>query len=447
MSIYKSAVQKPVTTALIFLAVIVIGVFCYVQLPIDQFPEMDPPYITVMTTYPGASASEVESNVTKVMENSLNSVDHLKELTSKSKDNISSVTMEFEWGTDLEEVLNDVRTYVDIVKDNLPDGCSNPIVMRLSTSMMPVIQYAIMADESYPALDKMLDDEIIPQLNRVDGIGNLTVSGAPERYVYVYLDQQKLDAYGLTVETVGNMIAANNLNMSSGTVKLAKEQYQMEVRSEFASSDEINDIAVTTTADGRQVFVRDIAMVKDTIKELSLDEKADGRECARLMVTKQTGANTVQICKDVRKEVARIQKTLPSDVHFKMIYDSSENIQNSIDSLNESIMYALCKGDLSKMNGKIPFDAELEHDASAEKVVSNYITYLGEAIVDYVNIFRPDVVLLSGGVCNQGERLTKPLNAYIRQYCFGGEKAFIPEVRCATLGSHAGVIGAANLCG
>ena len=180
MAIYKTAVQKPVTTALIFLAVIVIGVFCYVQLPIDQFPEMDPPYVTVMTTYPGASASEVESNVTKVMENSLNSVDHLKELTSKSKDNISSVTMEFEWGTDLDEVLNDVRTYVDIVKDNLPDGCSNPIVLRLSTSMMPVIQYAVMADESYPALDKLLDDEIIPQLNRVDGIGNLTVSGAPE---------------------------------------------------------------------------------------------------------------------------------------------------------------------------------------------------------------------------------------------------------------------------
>ena len=341
MAIYKSAVQKPVTTALIFLAVIVIGVFCYIQLPIDQFPEMDPPYVTVMTTYPGASASEVESNVTKIMENSLNSVDHLKELTSQSKDNISSVTLEFEWGTNLDEVLNDVRTYVDIVKDRLPDGCSNPIVLRLSTSMMPVIQYAVMADESYPALDKMLNDEIIPQLNRVDGIGNLTVSGAPDRYVYVYLDQQKLDAYGLTVESVGNMIAANNLNMSSGTVKLAKEQYQMEVRSEFLSSDEIKDIVVSSTADGRQVFVRDIATVRDTIKELALDEKTDGRECARLMVTKQTGANTVQICRDVRKEVARIQKTLPADVQFKMIYDSSENIQNSIDSLQESILYAL----------------------------------------------------------------------------------------------------------
>ncbi len=341
MAIYKSAVQKPVTTALIFVAVIIIGIFCYVQLPVDQFPEMDPPYITVMTTYPGASASEVETNVTKVMENSLNSVDHLKELTSKSKDNISQVTLEFEWGTNLDEVINDVRTYVDLVKDNLPDGCSNPIILRLSTSMMPVIQYAVTANESYPALDKMLDDEIIPQLNRVDGIGNLTVSGAPDRYVYVYLDQQKLDAYGLTVENVGNVISANNLNMSSGTVKLQKEQYQMEVRSEFVESSEINNLVVTTTADGRQVYVRDIATVKDTIKELSLDEKTDGIECARLMITKQTGANTVQICRDVRKEIAKIQETLPSDVKFKLIYDSSENIENSINSLKESIGYAL----------------------------------------------------------------------------------------------------------
>lgn len=341
MAIYKSAVQKPVTTALIFVAVIIIGIFCYVQLPVDQFPEMDPPYITVMTTYPGASASEVETNVTKVMENSLNSVDHLKELTSKSKDNISQVTLEFEWGTNLDEIINDVRTYVDLVKDNLPDGCSNPIILRLSTSMMPVIQYAVTANESYPALDKMLDDEIIPQLNRVDGIGNLTVSGAPDRYVYVYLDQQKLDAYGLTVENVGNVISANNLNMSSGTVKLKKEQYQMEVRSEFVESSEINNLVVTTTQDGRQVYVRDIATVKDTIKELSLDEKTDGIECARLMITKQTGANTVQICRDVRKEIAKIQETLPADVKFKLIYDSSENIENSINSLKESIGYAL----------------------------------------------------------------------------------------------------------
>jgi len=341
MAIYKTAVQKPITTALIFVAVIVIGIFAYTKLPIDQFPEMNPPYVTVMTTYAGASASEVETNVTKIMENSLNSVDHLKELTSTSKDNMSMVTLEFEWGCDIDEVVNDIRTYVDLVKDNLPDGCSNPIILRLSTSMMPIIQYSITADESYPALDKIINDEIIPQLNRVDGIGNLSASGAPERYVYVYLDQDKLDAYGLSVESVGQTIAAQNKNVSSGTVKLKKEQYQMEVRSEFAESSEINDLVVTTTQDGRQVKVRDIALVKDTIKELSLDEKANGRECARLIVTKQTGGNTVQVCRDVKKEVAKIQKTLPADVKFEVINDGSESIESAVRSLEESIMYAL----------------------------------------------------------------------------------------------------------
>ncbi len=341
MAIYKTAVQKPITTALIFVAVIIIGIFAYTKLPIDQFPQMDPPYVTVMTTYPGASASEIETNVTKILENNLNSVDHLKELTSQSKDNMSMVTMEFEWGCNIDEIVNDIRTYVDLCKDRLPDGCSNPIILRLSTSMMPIIQYSITADESYPALDKIIQDEIIPQLNRVDGIGNLSASGAPERYVYVYLDQDKLDAYGLSVESVGQIISAQNMNVSSGTVKLKKEQYQMEVRSEFVESSEINDLVVTTTRDGRQVYVRDIATVKDTIKELSLDEKTNGRECARLIVTKQTGGNTVQVCKDVRKEVARIQKTLPADVKIEMIYDSSESIESAVNSLEESIMYAL----------------------------------------------------------------------------------------------------------
>ena len=341
MSIYKTSVQKPITTALIFVAVIVIGLFSYTQLPIDQFPEMNPPYVTVMVTYPGASASEVETNVTKILENSLNSVDHLKELTSKSKDNLSQVTLEFEWGVELDEIVNDIRTYVDLCKDNLPDGCSNPIILRLSTSMMPVIQYSVTARESYPSLDKLLDDEIIPQLNRVDGIGNLTVSGEPERRVYIYLDQQKLDAYGLTLENVGQMVTAQNLNMSSGTVKLEKEQYQMEVRSEYAESQEIGNVVVASDPQGRQVFLRDIAVVKDTIKELSLDEKTDGIDCARLIVTKQTGGNTVQVCEDVRKEIAKIQKTLPTDVEIRLIYDSSENIRNSINSLEESIGYAL----------------------------------------------------------------------------------------------------------
>ena len=341
MAIYKTAIEKPVTTVLIFVAVIVIGIYSFLKLPIDQFPEMDPPYITVMTTYPGASASEMETNVTKIMENALTSVDHLKHITSQSKDNISVVTLELEWGSNMDEAVNDVRSFVDMAANNLPDNCAKPVIFKLSTSSMPICQYSITADETYAGLDKILNDEVVPQLNHIDGIGNISLSGAPDRYVYVNIDQQKLDAYGLTLEQVGQVVTANNLNLSSGTIKMPQEQYQMQVRSEYIESSEIENLMVTMTPQGQQVFIRDIATVKDTIKDLSLDEKTNGREAVRLVIAKQTGANTVQVCRDVRKELALIQQQLPTDVKIEKIYDSSENIQNSINSLEESVLYAL----------------------------------------------------------------------------------------------------------
>lgn len=306
-----------------------------------MFPQMDPPYITVMTTYPGASASEMETNVTKYMENALTSVDHLKHITSQSKDNMSVVVLELEWGANMDEAVNDVRSYVDMTKSNLPDNCGTPMIFKLSTSAMPVAQYSITADETYAGLDKIMNDEVIPQLNHIDGIGNISLSGAPDRHVYINIDQQKLDAYGLTIEQVGQVIQANNLNLSSGTVKMPQEQYQMQVRSEYIESSEIEDLMVTMTPQGQQVFIRDIATVKDTIKDLSLDEKTNGREAVRLIIAKQTGANTVQVCRDVREELAKIQKQLPSDVKIEKIYDLSDTIQNSINSLEESVLYAL----------------------------------------------------------------------------------------------------------
>ena len=341
MSIYKSAINSPITTALVFVAVMILGVFSYMRLPIDQFPEMEPPYVSVMTAYPGANSSEIETNVSKLLENSLNSVEGLKEIMSTSKDNLSLVTLEFEWGYDLDEAVNDIRSSIDMVYDNLPDGVSRPLIFKFNTSSMPIMQYAITADESYPGLEKILDDQVINVLNRIDGIGNLSLGGAPKRYVYIDLDPQKLDAYGLSVEQVGNAVSANNLNLASGSVKMGKEQYQLRVQSEYVESREMNDIVVTTTPMGKQVYVRDLAEVRDTIKDVTLDEKINGRDGVRLIVMKQSGANTVQIAEDVREELARIQKTLPPDIQIQNIYDSSTEIENAINGLIESVGYAL----------------------------------------------------------------------------------------------------------
>ena len=341
MAIYKTAINKPITTGLIFVAVIVLGLFSLSRLPIDQMPEMDPPYVTVMTTYAGANASDIETNITKLIENSLNSVDGLKNITSNSRDNISVVTLEFEWGSDIDEALNDIRSFVDLLYDNLPDGVSRPMILKLNSSAMPIMVYGFTADESYPGLDRIIEDNVVNVLNRIDGIGNITVSGAPERYVYIDLDPKQLDAYGIPLEMVGQAISANNLDLASGTVKMGKEQYQMRVKGEYIESSEIADITVTTTYTGKQVFVRDLATVRDTIKDLSLDEKINGKDGARLMITKQTGANTVEIARQVRAQMEQIQKTLPPDIKVTEIRDGSEEIINAINGLSESIFYAL----------------------------------------------------------------------------------------------------------
>ena len=341
MAIYKTAINKPITTGLIFVAVIVLGIFSLSRLPIDQMPEMDPPYVTVMTTYAGANASEIETNITKLVENSLNSVDGLKNITSTSKDYISVVSLEFEWGSDIDEALNDIRSYVDLLYDNLPDGVSRPMILKLNSSAMPIMVYGFTAEESYSGLDRILEDNVVNVLNRVDGIGNITVSGAPERYVYIDLDPKQLDSYGIPLELVGQAISANNLDLASGTVKMGKEQYQMRVKGEYIESSEIADIVVTTTMTGKQVFVRDLATVRDTIKDLSLDEKINGHDGARLIITKQTGANTVAIARQVRAEMEQIMKTMPPDIKVTNIRDGSEEIINAINGLSESIFYAL----------------------------------------------------------------------------------------------------------
>lgn len=341
MSIYKSSVNKPITTILIFVGVIIMGLYSLIQLPIDQFPEIEIPSVTVMTSYPGANGTEVETNVSKVLENSLNSVDGLKEIYSTSKDNLSLVTLEFEWGANLDEALNDVRSSIDLVYDALPDGASRPMIIKLNASMMPVMQYAVTAENSYPGIKKIIEDNLITVLNRIDGIGNISLLGSPQRYVYVDIDPTKLNSFGLSLETVGSAIANNNMNLASGTVKMGKEQYQLRVQGEYVASEDINNIVVSSTYDGKQIFVRDVAQVRDTIKDVTLEEKINGKDGARLIIMKQSGANTVEIAKKVREQIAQVQKTLPPDIHFEIIYDSSEVIQNAVFGLSESIMYAL----------------------------------------------------------------------------------------------------------
>lgn len=339
MSIYKSAVNKPITTIMVFLAIMIFGVYSFIKLPIDFYPEMEVPAISVITTYAGANATDIETNVTKQLENSLNSVENLKEISSTSQDNMSIITLEYEWGTELDEATNDIRDRLDRVLDYLPEGCERPQIVKFNTSMMPILMYAVTAKESYKGLEKIIDDQVTNSLNRIDGIGSISTVGGPNRVVYVESDPQKLDAYGLSLEQIGNAIRMENLNMPSGNVRMGKEDYQLRVEGEFSESSKMNSIVVGTY-NGKNIFLRDVAQVRDTLKDVYQEEKVNGQESLKLFVTKQSGANTVAVASQVKAQLEQIKTTLPPDIEFHEIFDSSTYINNSINGLSETLMYA-----------------------------------------------------------------------------------------------------------
>ena len=340
MSIYNTAVNKPISTLMVFLAIMVLGIASYIQLPVDQYPKMDPPYITVMATYPGANAADIEENVAKILEDQLNSVDDLKEMTSTSYDNLAVVSLEFEWEVNLDEASNDVRDAVDKAMNNLPDDIDRPTIMRFNTSMMPILIYAITAEESYPGIDKILDDKLITRLNRVDGVASVIVAGAPERVVYVDLDPNKLDAYNLTLEQIGSKILAENKDISSGNVKMGDMDYTLRVEGEFEESDQIKNI-VLGTQNNKIIYLRDVANVRDTLKDITLEQSINRGRGGVLMVTKQTDANAVAVAKQAKKEIEQTLKELPTDIKFQIISDNSDFIVKSINNLQDSLMYAL----------------------------------------------------------------------------------------------------------
>jgi len=339
MSIYRDSVKRPITTLLVFVAVIILGLFSLSKLPIDFYPEIELPAITVMTQYSGANASDIETNISKPVEDALSSISNMKEVTSVSRDNLSVVFVEFEWGTDLDEAANDIRDGLSFIENYLPENAEKPVIYKFNSSMMPILFYSVTADESLEGLDKIIEEKIANPLNKIDGIGSIGFGGAPTREILVEVDPIRLEAYNLTVEQIGNALMMENINMPSGSIEMGKIEYPLKVEGEFKSSKQIENIVVANY-NGNVIFLKDVATVKDGPKDTNLEESINGKKGARMFVMKKSGGNTVKIAKDVRKELKKIEKTLPKDVKIDVIMDSSEFIEGSINNLTETLFYA-----------------------------------------------------------------------------------------------------------
>ena len=340
MSLYSSAVKKPVTTILVFVAVVIIGLFSLLKLPIDLYPDIDTNTIMVMTTYSGASSQDIEQNVTRPLENTLNSVEHLKHITSNSKENISIITLEFEYGYDIDVLTNSVRDKLDMVSSMLPDDAETPIIFKFSTDMVPIVLLSAQANESLPGLYKILDENVANTLARVDGVGTVSISGAPKREIHIYLDPARLEAYNLTAESVIQLVAAENKNVPGGTFDMGSDTYSLRVQGEFKDPTEMRDLVVGSK-DGAVVRLSDVARIDDSVEERAQETYNNGQRGAMIIVQKQSGANSVEISNKIKKILPDIQKKLPSDVKLDYIVDTSDNIRNTIASLVETVEYAL----------------------------------------------------------------------------------------------------------
>lgn len=340
MKLPELGVQKPVTTLMFFLAVLVLGAVMATQLPVDYLPEIEQPTVTVITTWEGVSAEDVESMVTKLVERALGSVNGLEEMTSATVEGISSVTCEFAWGTNLDEASNDIRSNLERIRKSLPDDADPPVLRKFDTSQIPIQFYGITCDESLERLEEIAENEIADPLKRLPGVGAVDMFGGLDRQINIRLDPVRLAGYGLVFDEVAAALAKENVTLPAGNVKVGRLDYTIRVPGEFTAPEEIGGIVIRSSG-GALVRLRDVAEVEDGFDEERRLSNVMGRRAIMMMIQKRSGANTVETAREVARELEQnILPTLPRDIEIHQIFDTSEQITLSIRNVSMTVRWA-----------------------------------------------------------------------------------------------------------
>lgn len=342
MKLPEIGVKRPVATAMIFIAILLLGVVSLKMLPLDLMPEMEfPPSITVITVYPGASANEVEEQVSKPLETVLSAAEYLTEIKSTSKENVSFIQLSYEWGGgDVTSAANNARDLIELAKSRLPVAAQQPIIYKINSSMMPVLVYAINADAHYSGIEHIVEEDIATVLRKVDGVGTVLYLGQPEREIKVSINPQQMKAYGLSTSQISSMLKANNINVPAGNINLGVYDFSVRVPGKFETVDEIGN-TVLKAFNGKVVRLKDVAVVEDSFKEKESFARNHVGEGVALMVQKQSGANTVDVVHAVRDKMRELQKQLPDDFQVHEVLSSEEIVTGSVNNLTSSIWYAL----------------------------------------------------------------------------------------------------------
>jgi len=335
MKLPEISVRRPVTTVMVFAAITLLGCVAFFRLNLDLLPDIEPPAVSVITPYPGASATDVESEVTKYLEDQLSTTPNLDRLESKSKDNIAIVNCIFNWGTDLDVAVNDIREKIDLAKPDLADGAEDPFIFKFSSSMVPVLVMTVTAEESSPDLYRIVDKQIADPLKRVPGVGAVVYIGGQERQINVHFDREAIEAYHISVQQIRNVLAAENLNLPVGTVKIGRNELQIRVAGRYRDAAEIANTVIGSNGDAL-VRLRDVATVTDAFEEPQEWARSGKLPAVALIIQKQSGANTVNVIEGIKERLKALKTEVPADIEIHVILDNSDHIYAMINSLAEA---------------------------------------------------------------------------------------------------------------
>lgn len=338
MKLPEFGVRRPVTATMIFLGFVILGSVAFSMLGLDVMPEMEIPSISVITTYRGAGSEEIERTITEPLEEAISTVPKVKEVRSVSREGVSTIKVQFDWDVNLDEVTNDLRDKIDMAIPNLPRDADTPRIFKFDFSMFPVIILGVNAKENYTRLEKIIEDKISNPIKRIPGVASTRIRGGLTREIQVLLDKQKMAAFNVSLNQLTNIIKAENVSKPGGHLKIGTMDYLIRTPEEFESVAEIGEIVVSWNK-GRPIHLKDIAEIKDDFEEKTEDIFANGKSSMVLFVSKQSGANTVDVSNLVQKQMKNIQATLPPDVKMEIIIDSSDFIRQSVNNLKDTVIW------------------------------------------------------------------------------------------------------------
>lgn len=332
MKISEFSVNRPITTLVIYIAVIVLGIYSLTKLAIDLIPDISFPVIAIFSDYPGASPQEVEENLTKIIENAASLSSNVKKVSSTSREGKSMVTVEYEWGTDMSDAAADLREKLDLVRDYLPDEASQPVIFKFDPSLIPVMIIVVEGKRDLKSLRYIADHDIKNSLEQIDGVAKVDVYGGKQRQIHVDIKRDLLDSFGISIDQVIGILRSENVNISGGEIVEGNKSYTLRTVGKFKSIEEIKKLVVGAK-NGVPVYLEDIANVYDGYVKDRMYARVGLHDAVIMAVQKQSGTNTVQIANLVEKRIKLLKRELPSDIKITKFYSPADFIKKSINNV------------------------------------------------------------------------------------------------------------------